>query len=138
VVADAVRGLASRTQQSTSEIRCMIATLQNGTCEAVLVMQNSDAQGLRRVLQAREAAKALQGIGQWVNEITGPPVQIAAAVEQQSAVSEEINRNLTRIREASEQNVVAGLPGQAADRHVAGRSAELSRLAEQFCARRTN
>jgi len=89
------------------------------------------------VIQASEAAQALQDIGQRVNEITDTSVQIAAAVEQQSAVSEEINRNLTRIREASELNVVAGLQSQAAARQVAGLSANLSQLAEQFWARRT-
>ena len=89
------------------------------------------------MIQASEAAQALQDIGQRVNEITDTSVQIAAAVEQQSAVSEEINRNLTRIREASELNVVAGLQSQAAARQVAGLSANLSQLAEQFWARRT-
>ena len=136
VVADEVRGLASRTQQSTSEIQRMIATLQNGAREAVQVMQNSSEQARQSVSQASEAAQALQGIGQRVNEITETSAQIATAVEQQSAVSEEINRNLTRIREASEQNLVAGLQSQAAANQVAALSNALRGLAEQFWAKR--
>ncbi len=115
----------------------MISTLQNGARDAVAVMQHSSAQARQSVLQASEAAQALQGIGQRVNEITDTSAQIATAVEQQSAVSEEINRNLTRIREASEQNLVAGLQSQTAASEVAGLSDALRHLAEQFWAKRT-
>ena len=99
-------------------------------------MQNSSEQARQSVSQASEAAQALQGIGQRVNEITETSAQIATAVEQQSAVSEEINRNLTRIREASEQNLVGGLQSQAAANQVAALSNALRGLAEQFWAKR--
>jgi aerotaxis receptor len=136
VVADEVRGLASRTQQSTTEIQRMIVTLQEGARNAVSVMNNSSEQARHSVTQASEATQALHGIGLRVNEITDTTIQIASAVEQQSAVSEEINRNLTRIRQASEQNVVAGLQSQAAASQVAGLSVDLNQLAEQFWAKR--
>ena len=68
---------------------------------------------------SQEAEQALITITEAVALISDLNAQIATAVEQQSAVSEEINRNLTRIREASEQNLVAGLQSQTAASEVA-------------------
>ena len=136
VVADEVRGLAQRTQQSTNEIQRMISTLQNGARDAVLVMQQSSEHVESSVGQARRAADALDGISQRVNQITEMSLQIAAAVEEQSAVSEDINRNITSIRTACEVTVNEGRRSQVNSADVAGLAGDLRLLAQEFWGQR--
>ncbi|HEX5841953.1 MAG TPA: PAS domain-containing methyl-accepting chemotaxis protein [Pseudomonas sp.] len=132
VVADEVRGLASRTQQSTAQIQQTIDTLRSSTAQAVQAMQRSHAQAGVSVEQALLAAQALDGINQRVGEISDMSVQIAAAVEQQSAVGDSIQRNLDGIRQASDGNVLASDQSRNAADHVAGLAERLQLLAEQF------
>uniref|UniRef100_UPI003F589C94 methyl-accepting chemotaxis protein n=1 Tax=Pseudomonas purpurea TaxID=3136737 RepID=UPI003F589C94 len=132
VVADEVRGLAQRTQQSTNEIQRMISTLQNGARDAVQVMQLSSEHVENSVDQAQRAATALDGISQRVNQITEMSLQIAAAVEQQSAVSEDINRNIISIRTACEATVCAGQQSHVNSEDVAGLAGDLQLLAREF------
>ncbi|HHQ4547515.1 TPA: methyl-accepting chemotaxis protein [Aeromonas veronii] len=108
VVADEVRSLAARTQQSTTDIQSMISALQERAQSAVTVMEQSSRQAHTSVAHAEEAATALDGIGQRVNEITDMNAQIATAVEQQGAVSEDINRSIINIRDAADTNVQTG------------------------------
>ncbi|MGV8842006.1 MAG: methyl-accepting chemotaxis protein [Pseudomonas sp.] len=132
VVADEVRNLASRTQQSTTQIQQMINNLQAVTQQSVQVMQGSAQQARQSVEQAAQATQALLGIGERVNQITQMSAQIASAVEQQSAVSEEINRTITRIRAVADQNVQAGRQSQTSASEVARLAIGLRELAEQF------
>ncbi|OLS64926.1 Aerotaxis receptor [Pseudomonas putida] len=136
VVADEVRGLAQRTAQSTGEIQRMITMLQNGARDAVQAMQQSSDHAGQSVEQAQHATQALHGISQRVNQISEMSLQIASAVEQQSLVSEDINRNIISIREASEQSVTAGQRGHSTASDVAGLAEDLRRLAEEFWCRR--
>ena len=132
VVADEVRGLAQRTQQSTDEIQRMISTLQGGARDAVQAMAHSSEHVEASVQQAQQAAAALDGISQRVMQITAMSQQIAAAVEEQSAVSEDINRNVVGIRNAGEATVSAGLQSQRSSEDVAALAEDLRQLAQEF------
>lgn len=136
VVADEVRGLAARTQQSTSDIQDMITVLQDAAKSAVVVMERSNVQTRATVDQAQQAADALAGIGQRVNEITDMNMQIAGAVEEQSMVSEEINRSIVRIQDTSEKNVHSGQTNRSRADDVSQLTGSLHELAEQFWAKR--
>jgi methyl-accepting chemotaxis protein len=102
VVADEVRNLAKRTQDSVEEIRQVIEKLQNGTREVVSTMQSSHRQAQGSVEQVQMAVAALQRISQAVTVITDMNLQIASAAEEQSSVAEEINRNVASIRDVTE------------------------------------
>jgi methyl-accepting chemotaxis protein len=104
VVADEVRTLASRTQESTEEIQTMIEQLQSGIQDAVTVMVNSREHAGQTVGQAREAGKSLSDITAAVTVISDMNTQIASAAEEQSCVTEEINRNIVEINRAVEMS----------------------------------
>jgi methyl-accepting chemotaxis protein len=102
VVADEVRTLASRTQDSTGEIEKMIVSLREAGVEAARVMQTSRDNTQTGVEQVSRAGDALEKIAKAVSSITDMNSQIATAAEEQQEVSEEINRNITAIKEINE------------------------------------
>ena len=117
VVADEVRTLASRTQDSTQEIQTMIEKLQLGSCNAVKVMDEGNQQTEKTVTLAAEAGTALESITEAVEHITQMNEQIASAAEEQSSVAEEINRNVVNVRDIAENTV--GNANQTAESSVA-------------------
>ena len=121
VVADEVRSLAQRTQQSTEEIEELIAGLQSGTLQVANSMDSSRILTDSSVELTRRAGESLGNITRTVSTIQGMNQQIAAAAEQQSAVAEEINRSVLNVRDVSEQT-------SAASEETAASSIELARL----------
>jgi methyl-accepting chemotaxis protein len=101
VVADEVRHLAQRTQDSVSEIQGVIESLQNGTREVVNAMQSQHRQADASAAQALEAVSALVHVSQNIEIMTDMNLQIASAAEEQSAVTEEVNRNISAIRDVT-------------------------------------
>jgi len=122
VVADEVRNLAKRTQDSVEEIRQVIENLQNGTRDVVGSMHSSHKQAQGSVELVGQAVTALRRIGDSVTVINDMNLQIASAAEEQSAVAEEVNRNVASIRDVTE-----ALSGQADE--SAKISQNLNRLA---------
>ncbi len=106
VVADEVRTLAKRTQDSTLEIQTSIEQLQSSAAKAVEAMEKGRNQASASVQQSIEAGTALDLITAEVTNISDMNTQIASAAEEQGAVSEEINRSVVRIREVSDETVV--------------------------------
>ncbi|QSL90672.1 type IV pili methyl-accepting chemotaxis transducer N-terminal domain-containing protein [Ectopseudomonas toyotomiensis] len=104
VVADEVRTLASRTQQSTGEIQAIIQRLQGGARDAVLAMQRSAALADGNLQHIRQASEALETIVGAVDGINALNAQIATAAEQQSQVAQEIDQRVTHISSLAERS----------------------------------
>ncbi|MBC3475669.1 methyl-accepting chemotaxis protein [Pseudomonas taiwanensis] len=102
VVADEVRSLARRTQDSVEEIRDVIERIQGATRGVVATMHSSQVQAQTNASQIQQAAEALRKIGAAITLIGDMNLQIASAAEEQSAVAEEVNRNVSAIRTVTE------------------------------------
>ena len=120
VVADEVRSLAQRTQESAEEIEGLILRLHTGTQQVADIMDSSRSLTDNSVSLTRDAGDALAAIARTVSVIQEMNPQIAAAAEEQSAVAEEINRSVLKVRDVSEQT--------AAGEETAAASAQLSQL----------
>ena len=103
VVADEVRTLATRTQESTQEIQSIIEKLQVGAQNSVTAMETGRTQARTSVEQATKIKEALHAIGGSISTINDMNVQIATAAEEQSAVAEEINRNVVAISQIADE-----------------------------------
>ncbi|EON92560.1 methyl-accepting chemotaxis sensory transducer [Marinobacter lipolyticus SM19] len=107
VVADEVRNLASRTQDSTEEINSMIERLQKGASNAVDVMKQSTAVSNVSMEKAQDAMEALNRIAEAITSISQMTTQIATASEEQTSVTEELNSSITRISDQGQEAATA-------------------------------
>ena len=132
VVADEVRLLAQRTQQSTAEIQSMIEHLQGQSDAAVQAIDASSEASRQTVQEARQAGDSLDAISQALHNLTALNASIASATLQQSHVVEEINRNVTETAGLSQQTAEAAQQSSQAGAALGRLSDELEQLLRQF------
>ncbi|MCR9423900.1 methyl-accepting chemotaxis protein [Vibrio sp. RM-69-4] len=132
VVADEVRALAARTQNSTTEISDMLAKLLEGTDSVVAAMDKTKNQCQTTADKTSEVSGSLNIMSTSVSEIDDLSTQIAAATEQQSTVAEELSRNMLAIRDIVESLVVSGRQTVSATESLSYSNHELDRLVSNF------
>lgn len=125
VVADEVRQLAHRTQESAEQIEKMIVALQDRTKRAADLMNQETENAHRVSTDTVNATVSMQNIVNSISRISDMSMQVASAAEQQGLVSEEINRNVTKVTDLSVENMTGS-------EQVSAASGELSRLAEDL------
>lgn len=132
VVADEVRTLASRTQQSTEDIRNMLNRLQGGVQEAVEAMSSSRELTDEAVAAAGEAGESLENIAEAVQRITNMAIQIASAAEEQSTVTADIDKNMVEINELSSRTSDDAATTAAASERLRQLASSLRELVVRF------
>ncbi len=132
VVADEVRTLAGRTQDSTREIQRMIEGLQQGAKRAAGAMEKGQAKAKHGLEQVERADQALDGINQAVAQIKAMNEQIATAAQEQGTVAEDINRNIVTIRDLSSASADGAEQTAVASTQQARLAANLQTIATRF------
>ncbi len=132
VVADEVRGLAQRTQQSTREIEQLIASLQEAAQHAGQSMDENRTLSEDTVTLARDVGQALRDITAQVSQLQDMSQQIATAAEEQSAVAEEINRSVTQVQDISQQTASASEQAATSTVELARLGGDLRQLTQRF------
>ena len=132
VVADEVRQLAHRTQESTREIQEMVESLQTSVEQTVTVMGNSRGKADSTVDRANKVGEMLSAISESVGHITQMSIQIATAAEEQSHVAEDINRSVTEINQMAQENGSEVARTSAATQELSGSVDGLVNLVSRF------
>ena len=132
VVADEVRTLAKRTQQSTEEIEQMISKLQGGVAATVKAMSGSHKMADDTVSQSAKVQQALENILGAVGMIVDQNQQIAAAAEQQTAVAHDIDQNIVAINEVGERTAEGSNQTEQASRELSDHVSRLKQLISAF------
>ncbi|MEG8232467.1 methyl-accepting chemotaxis protein [Pseudomonas orientalis] len=132
VVADEVRNLAKRTQDSVEEIRLVIERIQTSTRGVVATMHSSQTQAQSNASQIHQAVEALGKISEAVTVINDMNLQIASAAEEQSAVAEEVNRNVSTIRGVTETLTEQAAESAQISSQLNERANQQMKLMDQF------
>jgi methyl-accepting chemotaxis protein len=132
VVADEVRSLAQRTQDSTQEIEEMISGIQTGTQNTVGALQNSANRAEQTLERASGAGQALEKITAAISQINQRNLVIASAAEQQSLVAREVDRSLVSIRDLSTQTAAGATQTSAASQELSRLAVDLNGLVTRF------
>lgn len=132
VVADEVRALAYRTQQSTQEIEQMITAIQSDSSHAVNAMSLSTEMAANSIAVAQNADVSLRQIAEAIAQINDRNLLIAAATEEQAQVAREVDRNLTSIRDLSSQSAAAGSQTASACGEMSSLAVNLNQLVSRF------
>jgi methyl-accepting chemotaxis protein len=132
VVADEVRTLAQRTQDSTSEIQSMIEKLQVGAKAAVQVMEQSKKRTVACVSNTRETGDSLEKITQSVASISDINTQIAAATEEQNSTIDDIKRNVDNINQHVELTMEGSQETASNSQKTTELSEKIKNLVNQF------
>ena len=132
VVADEVRSLANRTQESTEQIKEMIDRLQSGSKRGVEVMHESREYAQAAVERSTEAGNSLAEISKNIVLIDDKNIQVSSAAEEQSSVSEEVNRKITGVNEMASENATGVKQAIETNHEIAQLSQRLNDLVQQF------
>ncbi|WP_421172152.1 methyl-accepting chemotaxis protein [Aeromonas sp. 601115] len=132
VVADEVRVLSRRTQDSTQQIQSTIETLQQTTARAVSLMQTSQGLADNSVQDADQAVRALEEITSAISLISDMAGQIATAAEEQTQVTGEITQNTTAIKDVSDEITAAAMRDLDQAQSLKGRAADLNQQVSTF------
>jgi methyl-accepting chemotaxis protein len=132
VVADEVRALAARTQESTGEIQNMIEKLEEGTAQAVSVMELSMSRSEESVAKVSGALGSLSDIHKAMSSIDRMSTQIASAVEEQTQVTDEISRSITNITNVIQNTTIAAKETEETSAVLTGNARTLNQLVSQF------
>ncbi|EGR0048191.1 methyl-accepting chemotaxis protein [Vibrio vulnificus] len=132
VVADEVRALAARTQNSTTEISEMLSKLLDGTSSVVASMERTKQQCQSTASKTSEVSNSLNLMSGSVRDIDDVSTQIAAATEEQSTVAAELSRNMLAIRDIVTNLVASGRQTVAATESLADSNHELDKLVSNF------